>query len=89
MENQRPCMPTRGYSWCLDGPDGGGKTTQTARLAEWLRGLGLEVVTCRDPGGTALGDRLRSLLLERGSVTVSMRAELLLFMAAGPSSSKK
>ncbi len=66
----------------LDGPDGGGKTTQAARLAEWLRGLGREVVTCRDPGGTPLGDRLRSLLLERGSVAVSMRAEMFLFMAA-------
>jgi dTMP kinase len=81
MENQR-VHAHPGLFLVLDGPDGGGKTTQAARLAEWLRGLGLEVVTCRDPGGTALGDRLRSLLLERGSITVSMRAELLLFMAA-------
>jgi dTMP kinase len=81
MERQRTHAHS-GIFLVLDGPDGGGKTTQAARLAGWLRGLGLEVVTCRDPGGTALGDRLRGLLLERGSVPVSLRAELLLFMAA-------
>ena len=43
----------------LDGPDGGGKTTQAARLVEWLRGRGYEVVACRDPGGTPLGERVR------------------------------
>jgi len=66
----------------LDGPDGGGKTTQAARLAAWLRDKGAGVVTCRDPGGTALGDRLRSILLERGSTLMSIRAEMLLYMAA-------
>jgi dTMP kinase len=66
----------------LDGPDGGGKTTQAAWLAEWLRGRGLELVTCRDPGGTPLGDRLRNILFERGTVPISLRAEMLLFMAS-------
>ena len=47
----------------LDGPDGGGKTTQVATLAAWLRAQGREVVTCREPGGTPLGDRIRSILL--------------------------
>lgn len=66
----------------LEGPDGGGKTTQAARLADWLRGQGREVVACRDPGGTALGDRLRSLLLERSSFAIGMTAEMLLYMAS-------
>ena len=66
----------------LDGPDGGGKSTQAALLADWLRAQGLEVVTCRDPGGTALGDRLRSLLLDRDSVPLSMRSEMLLYQAS-------
>ena len=66
----------------LDGPDGGGKTTQAARLAAWLRGRGLEVVTCRDPGGTALGDRAREILLARDTVPISLRAEMLLYMAS-------
>ena len=67
---------------CLEGPDGGGKTTQAARLAGFVRGLGREVVTCRDPGGTPLGDRLRPLLKERGDVAIGLRAEMLLFMAS-------
>jgi len=71
-----------GFFLVLDGPDGAGKTTQTARLAAWLREAGQRVVTCRDPGGTALGDRLRSILLERGSTPISIRAEMLLYMAA-------
>jgi dTMP kinase len=66
----------------LDGPDGGGKTTQAARLVEWLRSRGFEVVACRDPGGTPLGERVRSILLDRSAVEPTLRAEMLLFMAS-------
>jgi dTMP kinase len=66
----------------LDGPDGAGKTTQAARLADWLRSRGLDVVACRDPGGTALGNRLREILQSSDNVPIAMRAEMLLFMAS-------
>jgi dTMP kinase len=66
----------------LDGPDGGGKSTQAGRLADWLCSLGRDVVTCRDPGGTALGERLRAILLERAAVSISLRSEMLLYMAS-------
>jgi dTMP kinase len=66
----------------LDGPDGGGKSTQAARLKTWLLERGFDVVICRDPGGTPLGDRLRSILLDRETVPISMRAEMLLYMAS-------
>ncbi|HEX8200224.1 MAG TPA: dTMP kinase [Isosphaeraceae bacterium] len=66
----------------LEGPDGGGKTTQAAGLVSWLRGIGREVVACRDPGGTALGDRIRSTLLDRSAVAIGLRAEMLLYMAS-------
>jgi dTMP kinase len=66
----------------LDGPDGGGKSTQTGRLADWLRSLGRDVVACRDPGGTALGERLRAILLERDTVKIALRSEMLLYMAS-------
>lgn len=66
----------------LDGPDGGGKTTQAARLAGWLRGLGHEVVACRDPGGTPTGDRIRQILLDRASTDLAPRAEMMLYMAS-------
>jgi dTMP kinase len=73
---------TRGAFISLDGPDGGGKSTQAALLVQWLRSLGREVVACRDPGGTELGERLRSVLLERSSVPISLRTEMLLYMTS-------
>jgi len=65
----------------LEGPDGVGKTTQVALLVEALRAEGRDVVQCREPGGTELGERVRSLLLD-GDVEVGDRAEALLFAAA-------
>src|SRR4051812_45571444 len=74
--------PSRGLFLALDGPDGGGKTTQAATLAAWLRARGLDVVACREPGGTPLGERLRDLLLDRETVPLTLRAEMLLYMAS-------
>lgn len=78
----RPEPVRRGFFLSLDGPDGGGKTTQAARLSAWLRENGAEVVSCRDPGGTALGERVRSILLDRSEVAIDLRAEMLLYMAS-------
>ncbi|HXG08941.1 MAG TPA: dTMP kinase [Gemmataceae bacterium] len=65
----------------LDGIDGAGKSTQCRLLAEWLRAQGHTVVECADPGGTVLGDLLRSLVLDhRGEMTLA--CEALLFMAS-------
>ena len=47
----------------LEGPDGAGKSTQAARLAERIRGAGRQVVLTREPGGTGLGERIRGVLL--------------------------
>jgi dTMP kinase len=77
-----PTRPARGLFLTLDGPDGGGKTTQAATLAAWLRAQGVTVLTCRDPGGTSLGERVRPILLDRGTVNLSLRAEMLLYMAS-------
>ena len=74
--------PHPGLFLALEGPDGGGKTTQAARLADWLRGEGLDVVTCRDPGSTVVGNRLREIVLDRGSVHLTVRAEMLIYMAS-------
>lgn len=66
----------------IDGCDGCGKTTQIARLAQWLRQQGHEVITCRDPGTTPLGEAVRELLLHRHDLRIDPRAEMLLYMAA-------
>jgi dTMP kinase len=74
--------PHPGRFLVFDGPDGGGKSTQITRLATWLRAQGHQVVLCRDPGGTPLGERLRGLLLDRDTVPISLRSEMLLYMAS-------
>lgn len=66
----------------IDGGDGTGKTTQTALLAQWLRAVGHDVVTCRDPGSSKLGEAVRHLLLDRADLEIGRRAEMLLYMAA-------
>jgi dTMP kinase len=71
----------RGLFLSLDGIDGTGKSTQCRLLADWLRGRGHDVVTCADPGGTAVGAALRDILLHhRGEMTPA--CEALLFMAS-------
>ena len=62
----------------LEGIDGAGKSTQAARLAE---ALGPETVLLREPGGTALGERLREILKDP-DVELGARAETMLFCAA-------
>ena len=65
----------------FDGVDGTGKSTQIELLSRWLRDRSLDVVTCRDPGSTALGEAIRALLLG-GEMPIHRRSEMLLFMAA-------
>jgi dTMP kinase len=62
-------MP-RGYFITFEGLDGSGKTTQLRRLAATLEAEGHKVVTLRQPGGTALGDRIRSVLLDSKSEAI-------------------
>ena len=66
----------------LDGPDGSGKSTQLAMLAEYLRGRGLNVLETRDPGGTAIGDRVREILLDREHGEMTVGCEIMLYMAS-------
>lgn len=65
----------------FEGIEGSGKTTQLQHLAEWLRGRGRSVVTSKEPGGTPLADRIRSILLDSTSV-IDPVAELFLFAAS-------
>ncbi len=63
----------------LEGIDGCGKSTQATRLVSHLKSLGREVVHVREPGGTTLGETIRSLLLAPESEgKIDARAEALL-----------
>jgi dTMP kinase len=71
----------RGKFITFEGPDGVGKSTQMENLAGWLRDRGIDVLTTREPGGTRLGGKLRSLLLSSRTQGLSARAELGLMFA--------
>jgi dTMP kinase len=73
-------MP-RGLLIVFEGAEGAGKSTQLKRLAEWLGARGREVVSLREPGGTAVGDEIRRVLLDPAS-EIAPQAEALLFMAS-------
>src|ERR1044071_8558104 len=67
----------------FDGIDGVGKSTQMRLFEEALRRHGYEVVVCRDPGSTPLGERVREILLAHDESTpIGRRSEMLLYMAA-------
>ena len=67
----------QGLFLTFEGPDGSGKTTQIRLLAEWLRGQGVEPVLLRQPGSTALGERIRGILVDsRGEAAVGAVAPL-------------
>ncbi len=51
-------------------------------LCDWLRERGREVVACRDPGSTQLGEAVRNILLDRHDLHIDRRSEMLLYMAA-------
>ncbi|MCQ8190902.1 dTMP kinase [Streptomyces rugosispiralis] len=70
-----------GFFIAVEGGDGAGKSTQVEALAEWIRAKGHEVVVTREPGATAIGKRLRSILLDVSSAGISHRAEALLYAA--------
>jgi dTMP kinase len=73
-------MP-RGLFITLEGLDGSGKTTQIKRLAAWMQNRGINIVVTRQPGGTATGDRIRSLLLDSGSTPLAPMTEMALMFA--------
>ncbi len=66
----------------LDGPDGCGKTTQVRRLVYWLAKQNVDVVSFREPGATAIGEKIRDIILDTNHSTMTTAAEVMLYMAA-------
>lgn len=65
----------------IDGPDGGGKTTQARVIKEWLENKKYEVVHTREPGGTPIGEQIRKILLDPENKAMSLRTEIKLYQA--------
>ncbi|WP_395401615.1 dTMP kinase [Arthrobacter sp. UC242_113] len=66
----------------FEGGDGAGKSTQAARLASSLESRGLTVLRTREPGGTPIGEKLRSLVLDHGHGHIDAHTEALIFAAS-------
>ncbi len=80
--DDRQAAVKRGQLVTLEGIDGTGKTTQIANLAAAIRQAGFEVIELREPGGTAIGESIREILLDKKHLGMTAQAEVLLFTAA-------
>src|SRR5437660_11877852 len=65
----------------VEGMDGAGKSTQIERLARWLTEAGVPPVVTREPGATAIGERIREILLDPASAAMDRKTEALLYAA--------
>jgi len=66
----------------LEGPEGSGKTSQLAPLAEFMRQQGQEFLVTREPGGTPISDQIRGIIMKMDNTAMHPRTEILLFLAA-------
>ena len=66
----------------FDGPDGSGKSTQIRTVMASARDIGITVCDVREPGGTAVSERIREILLDPSLPEMSVRCELMLYMAS-------
>lgn len=66
----------------FEGTDGCGKSTQMKRAAQWLTDCGYEVVSTREPGGCAISERIREIILDVKSIGMTAECEALLYAAA-------
>ncbi|MFC8303801.1 dTMP kinase [Specibacter sp. NPDC057265] len=74
--------PAPGLFIAFEGGDGAGKSTQAGLLSQALSDAGRTVVRTREPGGTPVGEKLRSLVLEHGQGEIDAKTEALIFAAA-------
>ncbi len=72
----------KGMFLTIEGTDGAGKSTQIALLADFLRQKGCSVVLTREPGGTPIGEKIRSLLLDPANGDMTSATEALLYAAS-------
>lgn len=80
--NLNPTYPFMSFFITFEGIEGSGKTTQLLHLLVHLRALGYQAVATREPGGCAISDAIRTLLLDPSNDKMASRTELLLYGAA-------
>lgn len=66
----------------VEGGDGSGKSTQMQRIEAYLRARGQEILRTREPGGTPIAEKIRTLILDPENAALTARAEMLLYAAA-------
>ncbi|MBR2824543.1 MAG: dTMP kinase [Clostridia bacterium] len=72
----------KGAFLSMEGLDGSGKSTQIERLTDSMDRFGFEVMLTREPGGTAVGEKIRDILLDRENAEMTAETEALLYAAA-------
>lgn len=82
QNSDQPAALGRGIFITFEGGEGAGKTTHIRFLSEVLSARGYEVVCLREPGGTAIGERLRKVVLDPANGAMSDECELLIYEAA-------
>ena len=72
----------RGIFISIEGPDGSGKSTQIKNIKDYFEGKQFEVVFTREPGGTAIGERIRDIILDKNCKEMDYMTEAMLYSAA-------
>lgn len=72
----------KGLFISLEGPDGSGKSTQIEYLRNFFRNNNIDAVFTREPGGTAIGEKLRAIILDKNNAEMSDMTEALLYAAS-------
>lgn len=72
----------KGLFISFEGPDGAGKSTQLAMLAEYCRSKGLDITVTREPGGTSISEKIRGIILDPENSEMSASCEALLYAAS-------
>ena len=73
---------SKGIFISIEGPDGSGKSTQIENIKDFLLEAGIDFVFTREPGGTAIGERIREIILDRKCKEMDSMTEALLYAAA-------
>ena len=72
----------KGIFISLEGPEGAGKTSVLEALLPQLKEMGCELLTTREPGGVAISEKIREVILDKGHTAMDAKTELLLYIAS-------